>query len=198
MVGSRGAKTGIRRHLEIELLSLHEIGWLGVSPWAEELPRWTSASVGYIIQSLTDRFFFVRAGGNIEQALIGCHVLHDSRCLPVHRKHHAALTLFELFQEVAGLAAEGRQRLNVFGEIQHGRAAPVQSTLLGAARIRNPRKMGKTAVSTSRQTRTPRPFLYSQSDAPELYRTSEAIARALRWSYGNASLCQGYLHQSLL
>jgi len=72
------------------------------------LSRRARTSVGYVIQTLTNAFRFVRHGDNVEQALIGFGVLHNSRCLPVHGKHHGALALLKLFQEVAGLAAEGR------------------------------------------------------------------------------------------
>ena len=75
------------------------------------ISRRASASVGYIIEPLTDAFLCIGAGGNVEQALIGFGVLHDSRRLPLYRKHHRALALFKLFHEVAGPAAEGRQRI---------------------------------------------------------------------------------------
>lgn len=47
----------------------------------KKLSRRASASVGYIIQSLTDRFLFIGAGRDIEQPLIRSHVLNDRRCL---------------------------------------------------------------------------------------------------------------------
>src|SRR5208337_1036896 len=72
--------------------------------------------------------------GKVEQALIGCGVLHHSRCLPIHRKYHGALALLELLHEVAGLAAESGQRLDVLGDVKHG-PAPKEGTLLGATRI---------------------------------------------------------------
>src|ERR1019366_2427564 len=92
------------------------------------------APVGYVIQALADSSFFIGAGGKVEEALIGCCVLHNRRCLPVHRKHHGALAPLELFHEVAGLAAESGQRLDVFGDVKH-RPTPIESTLLGATRI---------------------------------------------------------------
>ena len=65
----------------------------------KKLSRRASASVGYIIQSLTDRFLFIGAGRDIEQPLIRSHVLNDGRCLPVHGKHDGALALLKLFHD---------------------------------------------------------------------------------------------------
>jgi hypothetical protein len=45
-------------------------------------------------------------GGNIEQALIGCGVLHDGRRLAFHSEHDRTLGFLELLHEVAGPAAE--------------------------------------------------------------------------------------------
>jgi hypothetical protein len=95
------------------------------------LSRRASASVGNVIKPLADAFLCVGTGRNVKQALIGLGVLHDSRCLPLHREHHRALALLKLFHEVAGSAAEGRQRLNVLGDVKQG-PSPVISTLLGA------------------------------------------------------------------
>jgi hypothetical protein len=78
----------------------------------KDITRRASASVGYVIEPLTDAFLCISAGGNVEQTLIGSGVPHDSLRLPLHRKHHGALALFKLFHEVAGSAAEGRQRLS--------------------------------------------------------------------------------------
>jgi hypothetical protein len=68
--------------------------------------RRARASVGYIILTLPDSFLLIRPGGQVEETLIGFGVLYNSRRLPIHRKHHGALALLELFHEVAGLAAE--------------------------------------------------------------------------------------------
>jgi len=67
----------------------------------KKLSRRASASVGYIIQSLTDRFLFIfiGAGRDIEQPLIRSHVLNDRRCLPVHGKHDGAFALLTLFHD---------------------------------------------------------------------------------------------------
>jgi hypothetical protein len=88
----------------------------------KDISRRASASVGYIIETLTDAFLCIGAGGNVEQALIGFGVLHDSRCLSLHSEHHGALALLELLHEVAGPATEGCQRLNILPDIKPGRS----------------------------------------------------------------------------
>jgi hypothetical protein len=98
--------------------------------------------VGYILQTLANGFRIIGAGGKVEQALIGCGVLHDGRRLSVHGKHHGAFALLELFHEVAGLAAESRQRLDVFGDVKHG-SAPIGSTLFDAIGMFCPGKWKK-------------------------------------------------------
>src|SRR5580704_2942988 len=96
--------------------------------------RRASTSLGHVIKPLTDTFFCLDTGRNIEQALIGLGILDDSRSFPFHRKNHRALTLLELFHEVAGTSAESSQRLDVLSDVQH-RPAPFDSTLLGAISI---------------------------------------------------------------
>ena len=54
------------------------------------LSRRASASVGNVIEPLGDAFLRVGTGCNVKQTLIGLGVLHDSRCLPLHREHHRA------------------------------------------------------------------------------------------------------------
>src|SRR5713226_254804 len=56
---------------------------------------------------LTDAFLHMDVGGNVDQVLVGFGILHDSRCLSLHRKHHRALVLFKLFHEVAGPPPKG-------------------------------------------------------------------------------------------
>jgi hypothetical protein len=90
------------------------------------LSRWVSASVGYVIQALTDAFLGIGLGSNIEQSLIGFGVLHDGRCFPPHGEHHGALVPSELFHEIAGPATEGGQRLDVLGNVKHG-PAPIKA-----------------------------------------------------------------------
>src|ERR1700733_11837207 len=74
--------------------------------FVKELPRGPCSSFFYVLQTLSDALLCVGTGGNVEQALIGLGILHDGCCLPLHRKHHWALALLELFHKVAGTSAE--------------------------------------------------------------------------------------------
>src|SRR5208282_3037580 len=112
----------------------------------KHVSRRPSASVGYIVEPLTDAFLRIGSGGNVKQALIGFGVLHDGRRFSVHRQHNGAFALLELFHKVAGPAAERRQRLDVLGDVKHG-PAPIESTLLGAYRILDPCKKRKPVRS---------------------------------------------------
>jgi hypothetical protein len=71
----------------------------------------------------------IRPRGNIEQALIRSRILHDGSCFSLHRKHHGPSGFLELFDEVAGSTAEGRQRLNVVRNVKQG------GTFSGAIRV---------------------------------------------------------------
>jgi len=55
--------------------------------------------------------------------------LHDGRCLAFHREHHRAFGSFELFHDVAGPAAEGRQRLDVACDVKHENAPGLRHLL---------------------------------------------------------------------
>src|SRR6267378_1655539 len=77
------------------------------------------ASVGHVIEPLADPFFRIRAGGDVEQALVRLGILHDGRSLSLYSEHHGALAFLQLLHEVAGTAPEGRQRLDVLGNVKH-------------------------------------------------------------------------------
>src|SRR5216683_6615481 len=64
----------------------------------EKLPCRPDLSFPRVLQPLTDAFFCVGAGGNVEQALISSGVLHDGFCLSFHGKHHRALAPLKLFR----------------------------------------------------------------------------------------------------
>jgi hypothetical protein len=85
----------------------------------EKLTRRADLTLFQVLQTLTNTFFRVGSGGNVKQALIGAGVLDDSRGLTLHSEHQGALGSFELFYEIAGTAAERRQRLNVLRDIEH-------------------------------------------------------------------------------
>jgi len=87
----------------------------------EHDPCRTSATVGYIAEALTDRLEYIGAGGQVQQALIGSRVLHDGLGFALDSKNYRPFALLELFHKLAGPAPERRQRLNVFGYVEHGR-----------------------------------------------------------------------------
>jgi hypothetical protein len=58
-----------------------------------------SASVGYVIEALTDTFHGAGTGRNVEQALIGVGIVHDSRCFALHRKRHGHLLFLSCFMK---------------------------------------------------------------------------------------------------
>jgi hypothetical protein len=75
--------------------------------------------VGYVFQPLANSFVYVGAGGDIEQTLMGFHILHNGFSLTLHCEHHGPLALLEVFHEFAGAAAKRRERLNVLVMSKH-------------------------------------------------------------------------------
>ena len=57
-----------------------------------------------IFKALTDSFLCIGSGGNVEQMLIGFSVLNHGRNIPLHLRHHGALTFFQLFHKTPQLA----------------------------------------------------------------------------------------------
>jgi hypothetical protein len=104
---------------------------------------------------LTDRLLSIRAGRNVEQSLVGFGVLHYSRGLPVNCEHHGALGFLKVFHEVAGLAPEGRQRLEVFGDVKHDPRS-YSKHLISALIILT--EKGKAFGAIPSQMRAPRPI----------------------------------------
>jgi hypothetical protein len=58
-------------------------------------------TAGYIVQTLTNAFLGVGAGGDVEQPLIGLGILHNGGCLPLNCEHDGAFTLLQLLQKLA-------------------------------------------------------------------------------------------------
>src|SRR5205823_8106190 len=82
----------------------------------EELPCRPEFPFFRVFKALTDSFFCIGADGNVEQMLISFCVLNDGRGLAIHRKHHGALTFFQLFHKVTRPATEGSESdLQQFG-----------------------------------------------------------------------------------
>src|SRR5579872_3901498 len=100
--------------------------------FGEELFHVTALALLCLFKALADAFASVGLGCDVEQALIGPSVLDDGFGLAFDGEHHGSLALLELLHEVAGTAAEGGERLDVLGDIKHGRPLFEGSTFLGA------------------------------------------------------------------
>src|SRR6476659_1087318 len=85
----------------------------------EELSGGSEFSFFGVLKSLTTAFFYIGVGGNVQQMLISFCVLNDSCGLAINRKHYRALTFLQLLHKVNRPATEGRQRLDVFGDVKH-------------------------------------------------------------------------------
>src|ERR1700674_2315274 len=85
-----------------------------------------------LLQALANSFENVCVGGDVEQALVGLRVLHNCRRFTLNRQDDGALALLELFHKVAGAAAEGGQRMDVVGDVEHRETSLTCSTFLGA------------------------------------------------------------------
>src|ERR1700736_5434046 len=90
----------------------------------EELPRRPGLSFFRVLNPLPNSLARVSASGNIKQALICLRVLDDSGSFALHCEHNGALTLFELFHEVARPPAKSRKRMNVLCDVKHGDDLP--------------------------------------------------------------------------
>jgi hypothetical protein len=85
----------------------------------EEFPGGPDSSFLCVFQALADSFPCVCLRGNVEQALISLGILYDSGCFSLDGQNDGASAFFELHHEFAGSTAECRQRLDVFGDIEH-------------------------------------------------------------------------------
>lgn len=88
--------------------------------FVEELPGGPQPSLPGVLQALADALIRIGAGGDVEQALVGFRILHNSRGLPIYREDHGALALLELFHEIAGSAPEGGQGLDILRDVKRG------------------------------------------------------------------------------
>jgi hypothetical protein len=100
--------------------------------FVEYFPGWPRAAVGHIGKALADGFEYIGAGGHVQQALIGFGILDDGLGLALNRKHYGPLAFLEMPHEIPGSAPKCRERLNVLGDIDHGRPLFTNSTFLGA------------------------------------------------------------------
>jgi hypothetical protein len=82
--------------------------------------RWAYAPVGNVVQALPDGLINVRPGGRVEQTLVRLGVLDNGLGLPSDSEDERSFALSETSDELARIAAETRQRLDVFGDVEHG------------------------------------------------------------------------------
>jgi hypothetical protein len=87
----------------------------------EKLSDWPKLSLSCVLQALTDTLFGVSLRGNIEKALVGFRILHNSRRPSVDREHQWTLALPELLHKDARTSAEGGQRLDVRCDVEQAR-----------------------------------------------------------------------------
>ena len=66
--------------------------------------------MSHIVQTLADTFPCVRACFKTEEALVGRSIVHNRRCLHVHRERRGMIFL-SLFIELPGAPVKRRQRL---------------------------------------------------------------------------------------
>jgi hypothetical protein len=120
---SRKSETKSRSAREVMLTRYAMRGF----EFAEELLRRPGSSLAGVFQSLTDAFSRVSLRGDIKQALVSLRILNDSRSFAVNGQHNRTFALFDLLEEFARSAAEGGERLNVGGDIEHeGSIAPLK------------------------------------------------------------------------
>jgi len=84
----------------------------------KRLSRRTRAPTRHVLRALSDALFGISLCSYVKQALIGFGVLHDGCRLPFDCEHNRALAPLQLFHKIAGTSAEGRQRLDVTGNVQ--------------------------------------------------------------------------------
>jgi len=70
-----------------------------------------------LFQALADSLENLRAGADVEQALVSLGVLHNRRRFTLNGQDDGALALLELFPKVAGAAPEGGPRMDVLGDV---------------------------------------------------------------------------------
>jgi hypothetical protein len=103
--------------------------------FVENLMRRTGAAVCHIVQALPDGLVQVGAGYYVEQALVRFRILDHRFSLAFDGEDNRAFVLFELFHELAWIAAKRRYGLDVFGDIEHEVPYPIHSTFNGAIKI---------------------------------------------------------------
>src|ERR1035438_6746841 len=87
----------------------------------KDFSRRPGTTAACVIQTLADGFVHIGTGGDVQQALVGRGVLHDGGGLAFYGKHHGPFALPQVLHTIARTATESRQRLDVFGDVEHAR-----------------------------------------------------------------------------
>ena len=77
------------------------------------------APLGNVVQALPKGLVHIRTGGGIEQLLVCLGVLDNGLGLASHGKDQGPLALSKLSDELTGITSESRQRLDIFGDVEH-------------------------------------------------------------------------------
>jgi hypothetical protein len=85
----------------------------------EEFRGRPGSTVLDIFESLADALFGVRARGNIEKTLVCLRILHNGGGPSLNGEHDGPFAFLKLPHKITGTSPETRERLNVFGDVQH-------------------------------------------------------------------------------
>lgn len=85
----------------------------------EKLFDWPGAPLPSVFQALANSLLCIRLRGDVQKALVCLRVLNDGRGLSIHSQNDWALAFLDLFEKLAGTAAESSQRLNICWYVEH-------------------------------------------------------------------------------
>jgi hypothetical protein len=85
----------------------------------QSFPRRAHTALFYILKSLPDSLDGIGLRCDVEQALIGFSILHDSFRFAVNGKNQGALGFLKTLHEFARIAPECGHGLNIFLDIEH-------------------------------------------------------------------------------
>jgi hypothetical protein len=90
---------------------------------AEYLAGCACSPLGNVVQALPNGLVHVRPSRGVEQPLVGLGVLDNGLGLLSYGEDQGPFALSEASDELARIAPETRQRLDVFGDVKHGKYA---------------------------------------------------------------------------
>jgi hypothetical protein len=87
----------------------------------EYLAGWARAPVGNVVQALPEGLMHIRPSGGVEQPLVRLGVLDNGLGLASHGEDQRPFALSQVFDKLTGIASESRERLDVLGDVKHGK-----------------------------------------------------------------------------